>query len=108
MTLINLNTAEWDDSPKAWDLMFGKTALLEGLDNSEGYNAILDFDGDLDGKAGLAIRANNPDGSGWADSSRTSDWPFLDRAFGRENWQQFLEEYAAECRAELSEDEDDE
>lgn len=44
----------------------------------------------------------------WYDSTSTQDWPAFDEAFGRAEWQKFLDDFEEECHDELADDEDDE
>ena len=105
MSIINLDTLNWESTPAEWGLTFGETANLPGSDQRGGNDMILDFDLDGTRKARLAIdptlvSMKTPQGMAFSDD--TAHWPVLDRAFGRKQWQDFLSRKTSEMLSDLA------
>lgn len=97
---MNIHTLDFQDAPAGFDQ--SETLYnCQIADLGNGRQAIIGLDIDTQ-KASLAI---NTEDDGWAESSDTNDWPHLDRAFGRKEWQIFLAEWQAGAIEDMGDEE---
>lgn len=104
MVTIDLNTINFEPAPVGFDqsgTLFN--TLIADLD--DGRQIIIAHDLNSH-KSSIALgeTATGP----WSDSSSTQDWPALDRAFGRKQWQEFVAKHQQQAQEELEADLDDE
>ena len=96
---VNIQSLDWDTGH--FDVRHadfgGKAADLD--DNTV---AIIDHNVDTS-TSDLAV--GTPETNTWFHSSDPQDWPELDRWFGREEWQEFVQNHQDNCREELLSDE---
>ncbi|QMV84082.1 hypothetical protein HW450_06705 [Corynebacterium hindlerae] len=101
-TKIDLNTITFTPAPHGFDQSGSMMGLIVA-DLEDGRQIIAGYDINS-GKASIALGDTST--GPWADSITTKDWPALDAAFGRAQWQEFLADLTEEAEAELAETED--
>ena len=99
----NLYTLDWHDTPASWDLDYGRIAHLPESADGDSYIILT---AKLQDGVTAELSVTTDHGGHYADSAKTADWPVLDKMFGRDQWQAFLAEYAAQIEADLD-DEDE-
>lgn len=99
MTKINLSTLAFEDAPTGFD-QTGTLFNTRIAELNNGHQVIVAYD--LYSKHS-SLSLEGPIKGNWADSCDTQDWPALDKAFGRKEWQAFIAEHQAEAEAELDE-----
>ena len=94
--------AGYDQTHTLFNVQIGTANADAGDSFGTGIEGDIILAHDIDSqKSSLAYH----DGTMWADSISTQDWPILDRVFGRENWQSIVAEHQDESLAELEDEE---
>ena len=112
MTTINLNTITWDDDYTQPDACYDwatAQAFIPTQDDFAGWQLYIAVNTEDEDAKLTAIYYK--DGSQEADysSDSTNDWPMLDDLFGgRENWQNFCNDYAEKAMKQYREENQEE
>lgn len=102
MTTIDLNAIDFQPAPHGFD-QSGTMMNLVIADLEDGRQIIAGYD--LNARQASIALGETSTGP-WADSITTQDWPKLDAAFGRAQWQEFLKDITEETEAELEDDDE--
>lgn len=108
MTTINLNTINWEDDYSEPDSGYDwatAQAFIPTEDDFTGWQIYIAVDTEGEDAKLTTIYYNDGRQDGCYSSDSAPDWPMLDGLFGgRENWQNFCNDYAKKAMKQYQEE----
>lgn len=112
MTTINLDTINWEDDYSEPDSGYDwapAQAFIPTDDDSTGWQLYIAVNTETEDAKLTAIAYNDGTGIDAYSTDSTNDWPMLDDLFGgRENWQDFCNDYAKKAMKQYREENQEE